>query len=251
MGILRLIRGAVRFAGFDIVPYSPRRERSDQFSAHDKLGIDPHVIVDVGANKGITVDSYLEEYADARVIAVEPLPHLAQELSHRYSTRENVLVVNAAIDETCGTRVLHNTVVDGNSSFFEVSAQQRSCLGHDDKTRVKENLEVPTTTLDRLAADCRLDRIDILKLDVQGAELLALKGAEALLSERRIRAIYCEVLFAPIYEGQCQFHEIAELVERHGYWLYDLFGPNHQLDGSITHSNALFLSPEVQRGRWE
>ena len=162
-----------------------------------------------------------------------------------------MLVVNSAIDQTCGIRALHNTVVDGNSSFFEVSAQQRSCLGHEDKTRVKASLEVPTTTLDRLVADCQLERIDILKLDIQGAELLALKGAEALLSGRRVRAVYCEVLFAPIYDGQCQFHEVAELFERHDYWLYNLFGANHQLDGSITHCNALFLSPDVPRGRWE
>jgi len=251
MGLLRLIRRAVRLTGFDIVRYAPRRKPPDQFSAYRTLGIASRVIVDVGANHGITVDRYLEEYGDARVIAVEPLPHLAQQLSRRYSTRDNVVVINSAIDETCGARALHNTVIDGNSSFFEVSAQQRSCLRHDESTRVIADLEVPTTTLDRLAEDCQLEQIDILKLDIQGAELLALRGAAALLSERRVRAVFCEVLFAPIYEGQCQFREVAELFDSYGYWIYDLFDSNRQLDGSITHCNALFCSPDVSRGPWE
>ena len=251
MGILSLIRRAVRFTGFDVVRYSPESQEPDQFIAYEKLGIVPRVILDVGANRGITVDRYLEEYADARVIAVEPLPHLAEHLSQRYSTRKSTLVVNLAVDRTCGRRVLHNTVADGNSSFFRVSEQQRSALGHDDKNRVKESLNVATTTLDSLAAECQLESIDILKLDIQGAELLALEGAETLLSERRVKAIYCEVLWAPIYESQCYFHDVAALVFGHGYWLYDLFGANHQLDGSVTHCDALFLSPDVPRGQWE
>ena len=251
MGILGLIRRAVQLTGFDIVRYSPEWREPDQFHAYEKLGIVPRVILDVGANRGITVDRYLAEYTDARVIAVEPLPHLAEHLSQRYSTHDRTLVVNAAVDRTCGSRVLHNTLADGNSSFFRVSEQQRSALGHDDKNQVKESLNVATTTLDRLAEECQLESIDILKLDVQGAELLALEGAETLLSERRVRAIYCEVLWAPIYEGQCNFHDVAALVSQYGYWLYDLFGANHQMDGSVTHCDALFLSPDVPRGQWE
>ena len=249
--MLGLMRRAVRLTGFDVVRYSPRSQKADQFTAYEKLGIVPRVILDVGANRGMTVDRYLREYTDAQVIAVEPLPHLAELLSQRYSARKNTLVVNAAIDRRCGSRVLHNTVADGNSSFFRVSEQQRTCLGHDDKTRIKQSLDVATTTLDSLAEEHGLQSIDILKMDVQGAELLALEGADALLSERRITALYCEVLFAPIYEDQCHFHEVAALVCGYGYWLYDLFGANHQLDGSITHSNALFLSPDVPRGQWE
>jgi FkbM family methyltransferase len=249
--IRRLIRGALRRAGYDIRPFSAPPEARDQFAAYARLGLRPAVVVDVGANLGATVEAYRARFGGSRLVAVEPLPHLAARLEQRYAGCPEVTVVNAAIDETCGTRILHNTAADGNSSFFEVSAQQRGCAGHATKTRVRQSLSVPTTTLDRLAQDCRIDTIDVLKLDIQGAELLALRGAADLLGRRRIRALYCEVLFAPIYVGQCQFHEVAAFAGGHGYWLYDLFGANHQLDGSITHANALFLSPEVPRGAWE
>ncbi len=247
----RIVRRVLRLTGFDVVPYRPRDAPPDQFRAYAGLGIDPRIIVDVGANEGVTVERYLERYPDARVIAVEPLPELAARLTQRLAPYPNVVVVHVAVDERCGTRSFRQTAVTGNSSFFEVSAQQRGCVGHEHKTRVTATLDVPTTTLDRLAAEHGLEAIDILKLDIQGAELLALRGAELLLTRRRIAAVCCEVQFAPIYEGQCWFHEVAALLLRHGYWLYDLFDLNRQLDGSLTHGNALFLSPEVQRGRWE
>lgn len=250
-GIRRLLRSAVRLTGYDVVPLAARPERRDQFAAYARLGLAPGVIYDVGANVGATVDRYLREYPQARLVAVEPLPHLAQHLTRRFAAHDNVRVVHAALADDCGTRLLLNTVADGNSSFFEVSAQQRGCSGHDEQTRVKQRLEVPTTTLDRLAEDCGSASIDVLKLDIQGAELLALRGAAGLLGRRGIRAIYCEVNFAPIYDGQCQYHDLAELLMDRGYWLYDLFGANHQTDGSITHCNALFFSPDVPRGRWQ
>ena len=52
---------------------------------------------------------------------------------------------------------------------------------------------VPVTTLDLLAEKHGLDRIDLLKVDIEGHEPALLSGARQLIHERRIGAIFCEV----------------------------------------------------------
>lgn len=59
--------------------------------------------------------------------------------------------------------------------------------------------------------------IDILKMDIQGGELLALKGAQSLLEASRIRLLALEVEFKPLYKDQPLFWDICAYLYRFGY----------------------------------
>lgn len=61
--------------------------------------------------------------------------------------------------------------------------------------------------------------VGLLKLDVQGAELLVLKGAPETLS--RTAVVYTEVEFAPLYKNQPLFHDIDALLRASGFELID------------------------------
>ncbi|HEY7967406.1 MAG TPA: FkbM family methyltransferase [Solirubrobacteraceae bacterium] len=74
-----------------------------------------------------------------------------------------------------------------------------------------------TTTLDRWAAD---RPIDILKVDVQGAELDVLRGGESTLAWTR--ALELEVEFQPLYVGQPLFGEVDSFLREHGFVLWRL-----------------------------
>jgi FkbM family methyltransferase len=52
---------------------------------------------------------------------------------------------------------------------------------------------VPVTTLDALARKEKIDRIDVLKIDVEGADLEVIRGASGLLAAGRVRAIVVEI----------------------------------------------------------
>ncbi|MCH7972148.1 MAG: FkbM family methyltransferase [Chloroflexi bacterium] len=52
---------------------------------------------------------------------------------------------------------------------------------------------VPITTLDAFAEKLKINEIDVLKIDVEGADLDVLRGAEGLLGNERIRAIIIEI----------------------------------------------------------
>jgi FkbM family methyltransferase len=80
----------------------------------------------------------------------------------------------------------------------------------------------PAQALDAYARAHRLDRITLLKLDLEGAELEALLGMEELLSGSRIRYIVCELnTFLADAQGQ-SYDATRAYCERFGYQAYDL-----------------------------
>jgi FkbM family methyltransferase len=84
--------------------------------------------------------------------------------------------------------------------------------------------ELPVRALDSLRADPQAALppfIGLLKLDVQGAELAVLQGAEqALRSE--IVGVEAEVSFSPVYEGQPLFRDVDAFLARQGFTLFKL-----------------------------
>src|SRR5690606_38527457 len=68
-------------------------------------------------------------------------------------------------------------------------------------------------TLDSYCKRNGVKEIDILKIDVQGADSLLKNGA--------IRLIYSEVLFAENYSGQSSLLSISAFLEKHSYLLWD------------------------------
>jgi FkbM family methyltransferase len=106
---------------------------------------------------------------------------------------------------------------DGNIGASSLFAPRRD---YPNETYVTNRIRVRTTTLDRYAESHSPP--DLLWMDLQGAELMALRGAARVLE--RVRAIYVEVTFRPMYEGQPLFHEVhRHLKDRFRlHTLYDL-----------------------------
>jgi hypothetical protein len=82
-------------------------------------------------------------------------------------------------------------------------------------------------------------------MDIQGAELLALRGATGLFAAQAIDLVFTEVLFAPLYAEQGNFHELCGWLHARSYQLFGIyqqrFGP-HQFLGW---ANAIFCSPKL------
>jgi len=76
---------------------------------------------------------------------------------------------------------------------------------------------VRTVTLDTLFEKLGIphDRYDVANLDIQGAELMALRGAEKILAG--VRAVYTEVNTKELYVGCAQLGEIDEFLGARGF----------------------------------
>lgn len=85
-----------------------------------------------------------------------------------------------------------------------------------------------------------LNHIHILKLDIQGSELNALKGAEKLLIEKKIDLVYTEAYFVQQYVDQPLFPEIAMYLLNRGYQLQDIYNPIYG-KGKLAWCDAVFV----------
>lgn len=93
--------------------------------------------------------------------------------------------------------------------------------------------EVTISTLDSFCEIEEIEEIDFLKIDVQGAGLQVLKGAENLI-KRSVFAIQIEVEFSPLYKNEALFSEVDQYIRSQGFVLFDMFIPQRGVRSPIT-----------------
>jgi FkbM family methyltransferase len=142
---------------------------------------EPRTIVDLGSNIGLSLIYFHLRFPQARVHGVEPDPAAFQLLRRNVEGLANVTVRHAAVGDR-----------DGTATFWSAPGAVASSLErtHD----AQEPVEVPIHTLERLLQDAGIDRVDILKLVVEGSEFRALRSIGDLA---RIKAVTGEILLLP------------------------------------------------------
>jgi len=201
-------------------------------------------VVDAGAHHGHTAVQYLEHFPNSRVIALEPEPGnfaIAKETLAPFGERVELLPF--ALGETDGSVPLHLTSHSGAHSLLEVDDMRY----YDAPVESLTPIAVRVIKLDSILAERRLYRLDILKMDIQGAELLALRGAAKLLARHAIRLIALEVLFQPLYRNQPTFWDIADHLRSLGYTLQGLYEQRHHAANHaiLRWADAVFVAPEL------
>jgi FkbM family methyltransferase len=128
--------------------------------------IHPSTIVDLGSNAGLSVLFFKNRYPDARVLAVEPVPHVFERLRQNTAHLSGVTLVNAAVTGDDGPVVLHTGVKSWTA------AQTPHVLRPD-------RIEVDGVTLDSLLARNGFQDADLIKMDIEGAEEAVLATSRA------------------------------------------------------------------------
>ena len=192
------------------------------------------LIIDGGANLGSITDALLGYYPSAAIHAFEPIPHLADALRIKYALRPNVVIHAKALGAGPKKLKFHQLNNIDASSFLNPSEIKKKYLGH--QVDVSVELAVEQVRLD----DVVDGGIDILKLDLQGYELEALKGAERSLPSTKL--ILIEVEFVPLYENQPLFGDIDVFLRERGFSLLNLYELWTHPDGQLTSGDAIYLN---------
>jgi FkbM family methyltransferase len=194
------------------------------------------VIFDVGANRGDVTAIYREHFPDAGIYAFEPFPESFNILKERHAIDKKVYCNQLALAEEKGKKTFY---VNQNADTNSLLQSQAAGLSSDKQVKNISHIEVNSDTIDGFCADKGIRNIDILKMDIQGGELSALKGAVKLLSEKRITLIYSEVFFVDQYVNQPLFHDISKFLYDYGYYLQDVYNPAYG-KGSIAWADVIF-----------
>lgn len=245
----KAVWSAIRRLGYNI-------RRSEDFAFADQVAIlesaGAEVIFDVGANQGLIASRYRGMFPRAAIHCFEPLPDACGLARKRFESDHSVSVHECAVGEVEGRVIFHRNSAADSSSLLSTD-ESRLPQSYVAMNRTVSTLEVDCVTVDTFCTREGIERIDILKMDVQGGELGVLKGATRMLSERRIRLIYSEVYFLPFYRDQPLFEDLCSFLARHGYrFLFPyalVFGSS---TGRLQWGDAIFVSPDVaiDKARW-
>ncbi len=202
-------------------------------------------IIDAGAYHGEWTTFYRNAFPSATVHAFEPFPESLAVLRGKFAADPSVSLVAAALSDTPGERTFHSNNYAPTNSLLAAHERVSELLAEPELVAPREELRVQVTTLDTYAQQARIDRIAVLKMDIQGAELSALRGAHALLQSARIDLIYSEILLAPHYQGQPHYFELCKALHDLGYALFGLYNLFPQPSGRMGWCDAIFLSPTL------
>jgi FkbM family methyltransferase len=169
----------------------------------------PHdgVFVDAGANVGLVSFAVAAQRPRARIFAFEPNPRVAVRwrANRELNRADKASLVESALSDAVGT------------APFRLGPTRDSGSGH----LGEGGSDVATTTLDAFADEQGIDRIDALKIDVEGHESAVLKGAEGLFARRAIRVVLVEANDEPLLRRVLSGYGYTRLeVERTGMRRY-------------------------------
>jgi FkbM family methyltransferase len=125
---------------------------------------EPGIIFDLGANAGFATLYFSRRYPDARIFAVEPDPVTYERLEHNVGNLSRVTLLRQAVGDA-----------DGPLRFFPSTNSVASSLIA--RPGAEPPVEVTGATIQSLMATAEVDHVDLLKVDIEGAEFAALRVA--------------------------------------------------------------------------
>lgn len=223
---------------------SPRLLTSDAPERHvirwiqERLGTGD-TFFDIGAHYGwMSIAAALRVKSPGRVVAFEPSPALLNILSyHKRVNRLNQMqIIAKAVSNRDSASVPFYLVNDGLSTrnSLTIAAPDTPYVAPERKSQ----LEVPSLTLDRFCAESQIVP-DLIKVDVEGAELLVLQGAERLLEALHPALIVAvHPYWLPLSQN---VEQIFDLLKRHNYEVREQnlvrFGGGYVADYLCTHES--------------
>lgn len=216
---------------------------NDQYNLIEKIGKlnKQLIILDIGANEGKISQKYGELFSNLCVYAFEPFPESYTKLKEISKAKSYIKPYNIAISNFNGNQTLYCNVYNETNSLFpsNLISPEIDCL-----TKSVNSIKVETITIDEFFYTKKLDSIDILKMDIQGSELLALEGAVQCLKQDKIAIIYTEVEFISMYKNQPLFLDIANYLNSQNYVIYGLYNFNY-INNQLAWCDAIFINKNI------
>jgi len=208
----------------------------------DKIDLsDCKTILDIGSwhlEQSIELSNI---FPRAKVYAFEPVPESFDNCTARSFSHPNIKVFNLAL-----------TNFSGETSFFPVDPYQSttpnigasSLLKFKDglngsffnQSWVQKEIKVKADTLDNWVKEHNITNIDVIWIDVQGAELQVFQGANEILKNTKV--IFTEVGLKPYYEGHSLKKDIDEFLLAQGF---KEVSESFELNGFEYEGNTIYI----------
>jgi FkbM family methyltransferase len=220
-----------------------RRAKDPFFVTQKLVRVPAPLILDVGAHVGESATRYRALFPGATIHSFEPFSESYEALCATCQGDERIVPHRAAVADSTGSATLHVNRASVTNSLLASDRRGDNYWGAG-LLDTEGDVTVATVALDDFCKAEGIEHVDVLKIDVQGAEYAVLAGARSLLSRHAIDVMLLELIIAPSYVGQRKYYEYLASMDELGYVLFDLFWLGRHA-GRLVQSDALFLSPAV------
>jgi FkbM family methyltransferase len=206
----------------------------------DKLGFKPFWVIDVGASDGRWTIPFIKLFPESHVLMVEPLEENSDKLNKLIEQNKKLTYCKALVGESekevIFNQYSHNSSLYGNTKG-ELFGQAK---------------EMIMTTIDNLVKEKGFPSPDLIKLDIEGAELRALHGAQKALETTEV--VEMEINLIPFKKDIPLFGEIVSYMFNKGFRVFDCFGIyGRPLDGMPAQGECIFIKNDsrlIKDYRW-
>lgn len=206
-------------------------EDFDQIMDRDSI----RIVLDVGSRDAIVALLFKGRFPKATIYAFECNPQAIELCKKNIGDRADIILVDKAVSDECGPVNFYAMDSDGN-----IGASSLYITNPAYQDQHQNKIEVEAITLKQWAADSGVDAVDLLWMDLQGAELKALKGMGDLL--QTVKIIYTEVMYKEMYFDQPLFNDIDLYLASRGFHLCTK--PSWTMFGNAIYIRNDFTLPE-------
>ncbi len=195
----------------------------------DKLGYRPSCIVDLGASDGRWARPVRKIFPDAQMLLVEPQPVYSETLQTLVEADAKCHYAACAVGDTDGSVELychgHQTSIYGDSTGRPFGATST----------------VSMKTLDALIWERNLPWPSLIKMDIQGAELRTLQGAQECL--KHVEFVQSEFSLLPVQKDIPLLDDLVVYLSQHDFRIFNVYGVcGRPLDGMPAQGEILFVN---------
>lgn len=158
--------------------------RDNEFRIIDLVAPTATSFIDVGGNKGVWSDRFIQKMPDPVGLVIEPGAACFEKLRTAYAPHKGVKVIAAAVSDYLGSAEFFETPENNELSSLHI----QNTAGHGQYSKTT----VPITTIDHEVDQLGWDKVSMVKIDAQGEDYYCLRGARKLLAEKRIDFVQFE-----------------------------------------------------------
>jgi FkbM family methyltransferase len=202
-----------------------------------KRGLRCECIMDVGANRGNWSRMAKKVFPEARFTLIEPQVEMKPELEQFCAHYLDSSYFLAGAGQQHGKLTLTIWEDMQGSSFLPKPDTHLRMIG--------KQRDVEIITIDDLIAAKACPIPDMIKLDVQGFELEALKGASATFGRTIAYILEVSLFSFSDVPGMPVFYEVVDFMQKKGYVVYDFAGfLRRPLDGALGQCDICFVQEQ-------
>lgn len=181
-------------------------------------------IYEIGSRDGLDAITMAKRHPEMIIYAFECNPYTINDVYNNTKNYTNIKVVNKAVTDKDGTILFRPYDITkynnpGSSSLFETDFTYHRPKNDPDYglTNVQLEVTVPCIRLDTFIQDTNAAIPELILMDLQGAEFLAMKGFEDSLKKGITKYIITESCCHSTYKGGCTIRDLVSLLYPLGF----------------------------------